>query len=99
MKCCHDEKYIRSKRCPTLLVPTKRVRNGGEEAKSAAEGQRPNAAVRPMKDTKAPDQVTTGKTTAAEMMEETRKLICGASGISGERPAERILSQLAQMQI
>jgi hypothetical protein len=38
-------------------------------------------------------------TSTVETMEETRKLVCEASGISGERPAARILSQLAEMQI
>jgi hypothetical protein len=96
---CHDEKCIQDQQRPTLLVPTKRIRNVTEKATSAAESQRPDAAVRPTKDTKAPDQVTTEIATTAEMMEETRKLICGASGISGARPAERILSQLARIQI
>ena len=88
----HNEKSTQSEQCAKLPGPTKGLRNMPEKAALAAEDLRPDA-VRPTKDVKAPDHVTLEIASAAETMEQTAKSICEASGISGERPAERILSQ------
>jgi hypothetical protein len=84
----HNEKCIEEKHRAKLRVRSKHVRNVPEKAAQAVEVQKPNV---------VPPTKAVRKARGAGIA-EIRKEVCEASGIRGERPAERILSQLMQMQ-
>jgi hypothetical protein len=93
----HDEKCTRIRQRAKLLVPSKKVKNVSDEVTAAAEVVKPDAVPPTKEGMNAPDHATTEIRNAN--IAKVRKLICEASGIHGERSAERILYQLEAMQV